>query len=155
MKTSLVLPRDHPVTPRAYCVNQSDIQRAFHFACPLLSARGPLVLARGPPGPARGSLMAARGPPLSLTGRPVTARECLTAGLPPVKAKSDPYRARGPMQGLKGTHNGWVGLCKVCEHERLKWAHFRRQWVCFGEPAATMPSLWTIFSEGIILVIFI
>ena len=96
------------------------------------------MFARGPPGPGRGSLTAAKGPPLSLTGRPVIAREppvsaaghsvSVAAGLPPVKAKSDPYRARGPMQGLKGTQNGWVGLCKVCEHGRLKWAHSRPEW---------------------------
>ena len=47
VKTFLVLPRDHPVTPRACCVNQSGIHRASHFACPLVSARGPPVSAMG------------------------------------------------------------------------------------------------------------
>ena len=59
----LVSVRDHPVTSRAYCVNQRvscDTQRASHFAYPLVSARGPPVSARA-------SIMSSRSSPLSLT----------------------------------------------------------------------------------------
>ena len=100
----LVSVRDLSITPRAYCIHQRascDMQHASHFACPVVSARGSPVLARGPPVPPRGLHMTARGPTFSVTGRPVTTREppvsatghSVPSSWPPVKAKSGPYRA--------------------------------------------------------------
>ena len=100
----LVSVSDLPGTLRASCVDQTasyDIQRAPHITCPVLSAIGSPVLARGPPVLAREFLMTAVDPTLPVTGHPVTTREpplsatghSVSANWPRRKAKSGPNRA--------------------------------------------------------------
>ena len=134
------------VSPRKIFQATFEWKLSLCYPETILSLRGPAVLIK----------VASTVPPISLAllclpeGRRCQpwAILCPAADLHPVKVKNDPYRARGPMQGLKGPQNRWVVQCNVREHGKLKWAHSRSEWVRLGGSTEKCPLFGPFSPKG-------